>query len=285
VRLGSEVTSHYDSLLAKVIAHAPSRERALERLDGALARLVILGPETNTAFLRRLLAEPEVRAGALDTGLVERLAATPDDPRAGVDAATAAALARTLELHSASGDPWDSLLGWRIDGPAPLRFRLEPERGGDVVEVRVTGDPADGARVSTGGGPARDARAEIAAPDLLAVTIDGERRTWAHSRDGDVTRVGVGGRAWGYREEALHLRDDSAGAGGTLEAPMPGSVLAVSVSAGDRVKQGDVLVVLESMKMELQVVAPERGTVQEIAVAAGDRVVRGQLLVAMKAAA
>ena len=58
VRRGSEVTTHYDSLLAKVIAHAPTRELALDRLDGALAHLAVLGPPTNTAFLRRLLFEP-----------------------------------------------------------------------------------------------------------------------------------------------------------------------------------------------------------------------------------
>jgi acetyl-CoA/propionyl-CoA carboxylase biotin carboxyl carrier protein len=68
VQRGSEVTTDYDSLLAKVIAHAPTRKQALDRLDGALAHLVVLGPPTNTAFLRRLLSEPEVRAGTMDTG-------------------------------------------------------------------------------------------------------------------------------------------------------------------------------------------------------------------------
>ncbi|MDQ3675416.1 MAG: acetyl/propionyl-CoA carboxylase subunit alpha, partial [Actinomycetota bacterium] len=143
VERGSEVTSHYDSLLAKVIAHAPTRAQALERLDGALAQVVILGPATNTSFLRRLLVDPDVRTGALDTGLVERLVPTAPDLAGDADAATAAALARTLELRAPGNqdDPWEILLGWRIDGPAPLRWRLEPESGGDVVEVLVTGDP------------------------------------------------------------------------------------------------------------------------------------------------
>ncbi len=68
VELGSEVTTHYDSLLAKVIAHAPSRELALDRLDAALAHTALLGPPVNTAFLRRLLADDDVRAGHMDTG-------------------------------------------------------------------------------------------------------------------------------------------------------------------------------------------------------------------------
>ncbi|MDQ3768342.1 MAG: acetyl/propionyl-CoA carboxylase subunit alpha, partial [Actinomycetota bacterium] len=145
VQSGSEVTTHYDSLLAKVIAHAPTREQALDRLDGALAHLAILGPPTNTAFLRRLLAEPAVRAGTIDTGLVERLPAPVPDTTADADAATAAALARTLQLRGGAvgGDPWEVLLGWRLDGPAPLRWRLQPEAGGEIVEVTVAGDPAD----------------------------------------------------------------------------------------------------------------------------------------------
>ncbi len=115
--------------------------------------------------------------------------------------------------------------------------------------------------------------------------LDGERRTWTHARDRDVTRVGVDGRAWGFGEEAPRLRDGAGEATGALEAPMPGSVLHVGVKAGDSVSQGDVLVVLESMKMELQVIAPEHGIVEQVAVAAGDRVARGQLLVALRTAA
>jgi len=272
VETGSEVSAHYDSLLAKIIAHAPTREQAIECLDNALGQLVILGPTTNTRFLRRLLADPDVRAGTLDTELVERLAPVASDPAANAAAATAAALARTLELQSrrAGDDPWDTLVGWRAHGNAPLRWRLQPVRDGEAVEIAIS--PGD-------------ARAELLADGTLAVTVDGTRRTWAHAREGDVTHVGIDGAAWTFREEAPQLRGRAGRAGGTLEAPMPGSVLHVGVAAGDRVSQGDVLVVLESMKMELQVVAPERGTVEQIAVAAGDRVARGQLLVALKAAA
>ncbi|MDP8967227.1 MAG: acetyl/propionyl-CoA carboxylase subunit alpha, partial [Actinomycetota bacterium] len=96
VQEGSEVTTHYDSLLCKVIAHAPARDVALERLDQALASLSILGPPTNAFFLRRLLAEPAVRAGELDTRLAERLPAAEPEPGRDEDAAIVAALAQTL---------------------------------------------------------------------------------------------------------------------------------------------------------------------------------------------
>lgn len=253
---GSDVTTHYDSLLAKVIAHAPTREEALDRLDAALSDFAILGPTTNTSFLRRLLADPGVRAGELDTGLVERMAPAAPDPLADLAAATAAASVRVRELADRCDDPWDALLGWRAEGRAPLRFVFEPADGGDTIEVSVPAEPG----------------------------VDVERRTWVHVRDGDVTHVGIDGQAWAFRESVPRLRDGAATTGGTLEAPMPGNVLSVGVQTGDSVSRGDVLVVLESMKMELQVVAPEGGTVQQIAVAAGDRVTRGQLLLELKAA-
>jgi acetyl-CoA/propionyl-CoA carboxylase biotin carboxyl carrier protein len=285
---GSDVSGHYDSLLTKVVAHAPTRELALERLDAALAELVILGPQVNTAFLRGLLADPRVRAGELDTGLVEQLA---QDDAAGAssadedeDAAAAAALARTAALRaSASDDPWERLLGWRADGPGPLRWRLQGGRDGfsaDAVDVLVGHD-----EVQVAGGRLRDARVEIVAPDRLAITLGGARRVWAIAQDGDVTRLGLDGHAWGFADEAAELRAGADDAGTSLSAPMPGSVLLVHARAGDSVAAGDVLVVLESMKMELQVVAPAAGTVERVAVAAGERVASGQLLVELGAAA
>jgi acetyl-CoA/propionyl-CoA carboxylase, biotin carboxylase, biotin carboxyl carrier protein len=274
VREGSEVTTHYDSLLAKVVAHAPDRDAALRRLDGALAATVVLGPPVNTSFLRRLLADDAVRAGELDTGLVGRLPA--GAPAGGEDehAAIAAVLARRLE-DVAGNDPWERLRGWRIDGTAPERWRMAPERGGEPVEVAVDGDA-----VRVGGGRGRVATAE---PDAggLAVTIDGVRRLWSCARDGDLVRVGLDGRAWAFRDAPRSRRADARHDGAALEAPMPASVLDVRVRAGDSVRAGDVLVVLESMKMELEVVAPEAGTVERLAVAEGDRVSGGQVLVAI----
>ena len=108
---------------------------------------------------------------------------------------------------------------------------------------------------------------------------------WAHARDGDVTRLGRDGRAWGFRDERAALRERAPRDGGaSLAAPMPGSVLLVHARAGEPVAAGDVLVVLESMKMELEVVAPAAGTVAHVEVAPGDRVAAGQVLVTLDAA-
>jgi acetyl-CoA/propionyl-CoA carboxylase biotin carboxyl carrier protein len=278
VEEGSEVTTHYDSLLCKLVAHAPTRERALRRLDDALAGLVILGPVVNTSLLRRLLADPAVRAGALDTGLVARLPAREPAREEDEEAALVAALALTLAAERSAGDdPWERLRGWRIGGHAAQRFRLAPERGGEPIELALDGPLA---RIS--GGRDRVATAQ-ADRDGIAVTIDGDRRVWAHATDGNLTRVGIDGRAWGFREQVAELRRDLDAADATLEAPMPGSVLAVRVRDGDSVRAGDVLVVLESMKMELEVVAPAAGTVHGLAVAPGDRVSGGQVLVGVAA--
>jgi len=278
VREGSDVTTHYDSLLCKLVAHAPTREQALARLDDALARLAILGPVVNTSFLRRLLADPAVRAGALDTGLAARLPVREAGRERDEEAALVAALALTLDAERAAGDdPWERLRGWRIDGRAPQRFRLAPERGAEPIELVL-----DGSQARVGGGEERVATAQ---PDRdgIAVTIDGDRRVWARASDGAIMRVGIGGRAWGFREEVVELRRDLDAADAALEAPMPGSVLAVRVRDGDSVRAGDVLVVLESMKMELEVVAPAAGTVHGLAVAPGDRVSGGQVLVGVAA--
>jgi acetyl/propionyl-CoA carboxylase alpha subunit len=274
------VTTHYDSLLAKVVAHAPTRDAALDRLDGALASLSILGPPTTTSFVRRLLADAAVRAGALDTGLVERMPPDPGAGQADEDAAIVAALAR-MPRPPAGDDPWERLEGWRLDGRVPQRWRMAPERGGDPVELVLDGDRV---RVASGRGADRIATAEQH-PDGLAVTLDGRRRVWACARDGELTRVGIDGRAWAFREQPLAPRRRDRDRGAALEAPMPGSVLDVRVRAGDSVRAGDVLVVLESMKMELEVVAPEAGTVERLSVVAGDRVSGGQLLVALERAA
>ncbi len=282
VRAGSDVSGHYDSLLAKVVAHAPSRGLALARLDAALAQFAILGPPVNTAFLRGLLADPQVRVGELDTGLLERLAPALDAAAAEAavneDAVAAAALARAAALRAAAGDdPWERLLGWRADGPAALRWRLGSEQGGEAVEVLVS--PA-GVRIGSGGQIA--ASAQIVAPGRIAITLGGRSRDWDYAQDGDVTRLGLEGRAWAFAEEAALLRGGQHDEAGSLSAPMPGIVLLVHARDGRSVVAGDVLVVLESMKMELQVVAPASGSVARVAVAEGDRVAAGQLLVELE---
>ncbi|MFF4382482.1 biotin carboxylase N-terminal domain-containing protein [Kitasatospora sp. NPDC001547] len=220
---GTVVTSAYDPMLAKVIAYGPDRPTALRRLRAALADTRILGVTTNTGFLRRLLAHPEVAAGRLDTGLVERTAqeqpalltapysptnaTTPDAPAAAEPPAPAhllyyaAALARHLELTPAADpdgwtDPFSLPSGWRLGGtPAWTTHRLRTP-GQDPVAVRIrsitAGNVADATDNSAG--PTREVELRLGegpahraratlAGDRLHLTVDGLRTTFSLATD------------------------------------------------------------------------------------------------------
>ena len=282
---GMTVTSAYDPMLAKVAAWGPDRATALRRLDAALADTAVLGVTTNVAFLRTLLADPDVQAGRLDTTLAERVAdalgPAANAPGAANDEVLAtAALARLLAREPAAGvvDPWDIPDGWRVGGLAWTKFRFAfgPERADrSVAEVRVRGLASAGAEVAVGDQDPVAARAEFrdAEPhgtDLL-VTYGGRVLRFAYAVDGTTIWLGRGGHAWALtEEEAAPVRGGRAGGGdGTVRSPMPGTVLAVHVAPGDTVSAGQAVAVVEAMKMEHTVTAPVAGTVTEVTARAG----------------
>lgn len=120
-------------------------------------------------------------------------------------------------------------------------------------------------------------------PDTWALDVDGERREWAYARDGEVTWVGCEGHAWPVRTSPVSSGQE-AHADGDLRAPMPGQVLLIPAAAGQTVRAGDPVVVLESMKMELVLTAPVDGAVTELSVAVGDTVAVDQPLARVEAA-
>ncbi|HEY6780180.1 MAG TPA: biotin carboxylase N-terminal domain-containing protein [Thermoleophilaceae bacterium] len=253
VQAGSEVSAHYDSLLAKLIAHGPDRETALARLRAGLAELRLLGPTTNAAYLRALLNHPSVRAGVLDTNLVERLGTEIAPPPPSPDLPALAAVA--LVGPAPTDDPWDARDGWRPAGPAELRVRL----------IGPQGEVEGSARPDANGGWVPDAVRR-------GVDVYVEGKTVWLVDDGTPTR-------WERHE---HSAAEHAAAG-SLDAPMPGVVLDVRTQPGATVAEGDVLIVLESMKMELSVVSPAAGVVSDVHVTTGDSVGQGQPLVAVEA--
>ena len=261
VREGTEVGADYDPMLAKVIAHGADRRAALAHLDRGLGELVLLGPGTNVAYTRALLARPEVRAGEMDTGLIERLGEEIAPPPARQDLPQLALL--ELLGEPASDDPWDALDAWRATGPGTIRAELES--GGVNLDVAVDLAEfserlplfAQGANKGKGFGP----RAFRDGDGVWLLDGAAEPRRFA-LRDADEPRV-------------------AAAAAGSLEAPMPGTVIDVRCAPGDAVAQGDVLVVVESMKMEMAVQSAAAGTVAEVLVAAGEQIARGQVLVAL----
>jgi len=278
IATGTAVGSAYDPLLGKVIAHGADRAEALRRLDAALGGLAVLGVTTNVAFLRRLLADPDVRAGRLDTGLIARMleAGGEGDPGAPpAEAFVAAALADLLGAPLAPGvpvDPFAARSGWRVGGHATVQWRLA-EGVAAPVEVEVTGTPA-AATVRVDGGPQR-AAALRAVQGGVILSLDGLRTRWALARDDAVIWLGREGAAWGLRVLPRLAAGRAAGAAaatGPLRAPLPGTVLLVAVAEGDTVVAGQTLVVVEAMKMEHPVAAPADGVVTRVAVRAGQQV-------------
>ncbi|MFI7698624.1 acetyl/propionyl/methylcrotonyl-CoA carboxylase subunit alpha [Nonomuraea sp. NPDC049480] len=260
---GGVVGSEYDPMLAKVVAWAPDREAAFRALDRALSGTAVLGVVTNVPFLRALAAHPAVLAGELDTGLVERV--LPDlVPDAEVPDEVLAAAGLVFHALPQGGDPWEVTDGWRLGEHAWTTWRLESRDG--VHEVRVRGLPAESAEVLVRGEPAA---ARIQARDAgLTVTIGGRTEHYLHARDAGTLWLGKDGRAWAFTRHLIGDPGDRPGAAaagdGVVRSPMPGTVLVVKAQAGDRVSEGQPLVIVEAMKMEHTVTAPCDGVVSEL---------------------
>jgi acetyl-CoA/propionyl-CoA carboxylase biotin carboxyl carrier protein len=267
VRTGSEISVHYDPLLAKLIAHGADREAALRRLDRALAELTALGLRTNQSFLRAVLADEDVRAGRLDTELLGRLLPRLE-PGAPADLRHAAALALFLEDCERSGGSGTLPFGWRSSGP-PIPRRARLQIGREQLEVSVSGTPA-GAVVEEAGAQL-PARVERVAEESLRVEIAGVARVYQVVRVDEELWVGRDGSALGVRR-ARRERSGERSRVEALEAPMPGVVVLVHARNGDRIRRGDPLLVLESMKTEMPIRSPQSGRVDRLMVEEGDRV-------------
>ncbi len=254
VRAGSVIGTSYDPMLAKVIAHGPDRATALRRLDRALATFELVGVTTNAAFTRALIRRDDVRAGDQDTGLLERVLAELDTtPPADLVPAAMVAAAGTARPAGP----------WRRDLADHGEARVGEDRvtiGEHTWETAIRLDGDHTARITLDGIGRR--YAVVVSDDAVWIARDGHH---LEVRTARVARAGAGAQS------------------GSLEAPMPGTVLLVHVADGDEVSEGDVLVVLESMKMELSIAAPRAGVVAGLNLKPGDRVSLGQPLVAVVA--
>jgi acetyl-CoA/propionyl-CoA carboxylase biotin carboxyl carrier protein len=275
------VGSDYDPMLAKVIAYGPDRAAALRTLDRALADTAVLGVVTNVEFIRFLLADPDVVAGRLDTGLLDRRAGDFVAAEPGDELFVAAAAYQWLQRFPASGaDLWTVPSGWRVGRHAPVSVRL---RAGERVDhVHIVGSP-DAAQVRIEDGESRCLRAALVA-DQLIVTLDGLRAMYTVAvQDSRIWLAGDGVFAVLDEVREASVREDETHSGDAeLTSPMPGAVVAVSVDDGAEVATGTVVVTVEAMKMEHALTAPVAGVV-ELLVAVGDQVKVGQTLARIQA--
>ncbi len=278
VEAASEVTMHFDPMLAKVIVHAPTRTEAALRLANVLERLRLHGVTTNRDFLVNVLRHDAFLAGDTTTDFIERHQPArerqirPEEVRAAaLAAALAAQLARRAEALVLTTIP----SGWRNNPSAMQEARyvhrdeeiiaryLRQRNGGFIYEVNGQGGEAHIVRSGDG---------------RLELEIDGVQRTfsvagdglrhWVQSAAGEVRLVETPRFPEPEREELA----------GGYAAPIPGKVVAVNVAPGQRVSAGQVLVIIEAMKMEHLITCIEDGTVQEVRVATDAQVEAGQML-------
>ena len=280
---GSVIGSDYDPMLAKIICHGADRTEALDRLDEALADTALVGVGTNVDFCRYVLAQPRVRAGELDTELLDCLVVDYAAPTPTPAALVAGALG-TLDLGDAD-DVWTSAVAFRIGVPSPIVTRLvcdgQTYRVSALVtdsdtrtlhaEVTITGD--DDAEVWQGTVYLRP-RGEHA----VTVRCNGIGARWVVAQTSSTARWVSGEDGTWVMQLAHTLADaDDAEAAGDVRSPMPGTVVAVPGVDGAAVAAGDPLVVVEAMKMEHTLRAPAAG-VASIAVKVGQKVDAQQML-------
>ncbi len=271
VEAGSEVTSFYDPMIAKIIVEGATRDEALDRLSLALKETLVAGPRTNGAFLRALCDAPEFRAGAFDTGFIEanlaRLGATPREPDPDVVLVGAERLLARRVSPPASFDPWRVADSFELTGRRNLAVDIFVD--GRVVSLvqRIEGGAAK--LIFAEGHAQAD---EVAQASVRVVETEDALFAFKDGRQTELRLV-----------DPLAADVESAGAGsGQIEAPMHGRLLGLFVEEGQLVAEGARVAIVEAMKMEHSLTAPRAGRVVKIGAAVGDQVRQGQSLMSIE---
>jgi geranyl-CoA carboxylase alpha subunit len=269
IEAGSVVTPHYDAMLGKLIAHAPNRAQAIQRLAHALDATVLLGLPTNRTFLAACLRHPVFGAGeALIPFLAEHGEALRESLTPPADAVLAGVLAAAYGGGAARALP------------SPFARPLRWQHGEAVLDI---------AALETGHGALRITHGErvqhaVAAPGR--VTLDGQtHRVHAVALGGGAWQVQVGAHTLALRDLGFAARERAGGgsAARELRAPFNGKLVGVHTQPGARVAKGDALLAIESMKIEHQIAAPRDGVVEAVSVSPGQQLAPGQLLITFAA--
>ena len=247
VEEGGEVSPFYDPMIAKLIAHAPTRTEAAERLAVGCRGVEVWPVKTNAGFLARCLDDADFIAERIDTGFIEQrieaLVPSNDPPW---DVLTSAVLYRATEGRGADQSPWSTLTGFRLNRGRSVVVSLQC--GGRVHTLHAAGWLDDWT----------DPPVFRFGEKLVAF------------KDGD---------AFEFTDPVVTAGEDAVAGDGAIRSPMPGRIVSVTAKAGDKVAKGAALITLEAMKMEHALTAPFDGTVAEVKAATGDQVAEGVLLV------
>jgi len=286
VREGDSISPHYDSMLAKLVVHGRTREIALARLDAALAQMHIVGIHTNVPFLRHVARSTAFTTAQLDTALIEREAANLFQQQSiSLPHATAAAIAHVLWHEKTLENPNDPLGrydGWRSLLSGRRRFTLEFQ-GQTATAWLCYSAPyhlhIEGGAQGTNG----TFSFTLEADDSFSIHYMDQRiRAHVYRHGEDYHIFTVHGSAHIRLPDLLAHAGEAEGESGGLAAPMPGKILSFTVRAGDSVHKGQLLAVMEAMKMEHTLTAPSDGVVQELLYAAGDQVTEGAALLRLE---
>jgi 3-methylcrotonyl-CoA carboxylase alpha subunit len=290
VRRGDRLTPFYDPMIAKIIVWGEDRPAALNSLRRALAETAVLGIVTNLGLLVRISAHPEFAAAAVDTGFIERHrdVLLPGHRPAPAMALAAAAVARLLAHASAAttaaarfddpNSPWARSDGWRLNGQGHQKLVF---RDG-VAERTVIARAQAGNWLLELGEEAIRAIGERRPDGTLSVVLNGVRGRATVLDHGSETAVFLAGENWQLIEiDPLTAHEGDDPGAGRLTAPMPGRVTQLLVGAGDAVRRGEPLMIIEAMKMEHTVAAPVDGIVDAVRFSVGDLVEEGAELIAL----
>jgi len=277
---GQQISSYYDSMVAKVIAHAPSREEARRQLAQQLDACVLLGVPTNQDLLLGVLRHPEFVAGAANTGFIEQHFSNLESATSSVAAPTPI-LALCLLMSCRQGQQPTSypqeLCGWSSCAPLQHSLLFELDSASHTLLVQANGPQRWRADYA---GQVYDLAVQSQDAYGLRIHVDGNPIELRYAQDGDCIYFRCDGRNHRLRDLAyLPPKTKNASAGdGTIRAPMNGRVVNLAVQNGQQVEAGQPLIVLEAMKMEHALLAPFAGAVQTLHVMLGDQVEPGRVL-------
>ncbi len=270
IRTGDAISPYYDPMIAKIIAHGETRTETLRKLDYALSNTILLGLRNNLAFLRRVLMNDEHLGGLLSTHFID------EHPEL---------LGETVELDSfalvaaaLTHQPYQE--HWRNNAHRHIKHTFQ--HNGQIHEVRV--QPHGGTRFTVlHGSMSYEAYLiDWTAPHLI-LRLNGYQQTvhvvhnsgaiWVHTRQGTTVL---------YWQTPMPLPNQRSETQSSLRSPMPGQIIQVMVEEGQQVKQGDLLMIMEAMKMEHRIEAPYDGIVESLRYQLGDKVPQDAVLLALK---